>query len=164
MSQDTHQSVFREKLLEHLLIGELLKYSWLNEDATLEVSQPSIDRFGHDVVPEANGVTRHVQLKASSDSAKTATQNIHLGLAEKPSRCVIWRRFDPATMAIGPFLFFGGAPGEPLPPIEHFKTSRHTKPNSAGVKTERPNLRSISIKYFRAIDSIETLYHALFTV
>jgi hypothetical protein len=137
MSQDTHQSVYREKLLEHLLIGELLKYSWLKQHATLEVSQPSIDRSGHDVVLEANGVTRHVQLKASSHSAKTTLQNIHLGLAEKPSGCVIWTRFDPATLAIGPFLFFGGAPGKPLPSIDQFRTAKHTKANSTGVKTER---------------------------
>lgn len=31
-----------------------------------EVSQPSIDRSGHDVVLEANCVTRHVKLKTSS--------------------------------------------------------------------------------------------------
>jgi hypothetical protein len=62
LTLDTHQSAYRERLLEHLLIGDLLKYSWLHAGATLEVSQPSIDRSGHDAVLEANGVTRHLQL------------------------------------------------------------------------------------------------------
>jgi hypothetical protein len=59
-------------LLEHLLIGELLKHSWLHHGAELEVSQPVIDRSGHDVVLEANGITRHVQLKASASGASTS--------------------------------------------------------------------------------------------
>lgn len=30
LSLNVHQSVYRERLLEHLLIGDLLKYSWLH--------------------------------------------------------------------------------------------------------------------------------------
>jgi hypothetical protein len=30
LTLDVHQSVYRERLLEHLLIGDLLKYSWLH--------------------------------------------------------------------------------------------------------------------------------------
>lgn len=85
MSLHFTQSVYREHLLEHLLIGELLKYSWLNHGAELEVSQPALDRNGHDIVLEANGVTRHVQLKSSASGASTASQTIHLGLADKPT-------------------------------------------------------------------------------
>ena len=109
MSIDSFQSVYREKLLEHLLIGELLKYSWQKHDASLEVSQPSIDRSGHDIVLEANGITRHVQLKTSSTIARTGRQNVHLGLGDKPSGCVVWVRFDPVSMELGPFLFFDQA-------------------------------------------------------
>jgi len=71
---DSLQSVWPERLLEHLLIGDLLRHSWLHAGATLEVSQPSIDRSGHDVVLEANGVTRHLQLKSSATGAATASQ------------------------------------------------------------------------------------------
>jgi hypothetical protein len=100
LTLDTYQSVYRERLLEHLLIGELLKYSWLHAAATLEVSQPSIDRSGHDVVLEANGVTRHLQLKSSSHAAKTPAQMVHVGLACKPSGCVVWTRFDRSIMKL----------------------------------------------------------------
>ena len=162
LTLDTHQSVYRERLLEHLLIGDLLKYSWLHAGASLEVSQPSIDRSGHDVVLEANGVTRHLQLKSSSRAARTPAQNVHLGLAAKPSGCVVWTRFDRATMTLGPFLFFGAEPGLPLPPLDAFKIAKHTKGNKDGVKQERPNLRVVRMSQFREIADIPALYVALF--
>lgn len=159
---DTHQSVYRERLLEHLLIGELLKYSWLHARATLEVSQPSIDRSGHDVVLEAYGVTRHLQLKSSSHVAKTLAQKVHVGLASKPSGCVVWTRFDRFTIKLGPFLFFGADPGLPLPALDAFKTAKHTKGNKEGVKKDRPNLRVVRMSQFREIADIPALYVALF--
>lgn len=162
MSVDSHQSVYREKLLEHLFIGELLKYSWLNHDASLEVSQPAIDRSGHDIVLEANGITRHVQLKTSSTIAKTGRQNVHLGLAQKPSGCVIWMRFDPREMTLGPFLFFGASPGVPLPSLEGFKVATHTKGNAQGVKSLRSGLRVVPMSKFDTVVTIPALYAALF--
>jgi len=159
---DINESVYRERLLEHLLIGELLKYSWFHAGATLEVSQPSIDRSGYDVVLEANGVTRHVQLKTSSHSASTSTQRVHIGLARKPSGCVIWTRFEPESMTIGPFLFFGAEPGAPLPSLADFRVAKHTKGNAEGLKKERPNLRLVSLSKFRHIPDVQALYIALF--
>ncbi|HEX6372902.1 MAG TPA: hypothetical protein VF006_28525 [Longimicrobium sp.] len=46
---------------------------------------------------------------------------INLRLAERPSGCVVWIWFDPDTLALGPFYWFGGAAGEPLPDIAGFK-------------------------------------------
>ena len=162
LALDTHQSVYREYLLEHLLIGELLKYSWLHAGATLEVSQPSIDRSGHDVVLEANGVTRHLQLKSSSHVATTPAQKVHVGLGSKPSGCVVWTRFDPVTIKLGPFLFFGASPGLALPTLGAFKVAKHSKGNKDGIKMERPNLRVVRRSQFREIADIPSLYVALF--
>jgi hypothetical protein len=164
MNLHTHQSVYRERLLEHLLIGDLLRHSWLHHGATLEMSQPSIDRAGHDVVLEANGVTRHVQLKTSSNNAKTASQKVHLGLGTKPSGCVVWIRFNPDTLSIGPFHFFGAAPGEPLPPIDQFRVAKHSKGNAEGIKLERPNVRLVPLSKFRSVVDVPELYIALFGV
>ena len=75
MTLDTHQSVFREHLLEHLVLGELLKHSWFNDSAALEISHPSIDRAGYDVILESNSFIRHVQFKSSARTAKTSRQN-----------------------------------------------------------------------------------------
>jgi len=38
MDQHFLKSAFREKLIEHLLIGELLKISWARGDCSLEVA------------------------------------------------------------------------------------------------------------------------------
>lgn len=159
---NTHQSVYREQLLEHLLIGELLKHSWLHHDATLEVSQPSIDRAGHDIVLEANGVTRHVQLKTSAQNGTATSQKIHISLARKPSGCVVWVKFDPTTLKLGPFYFYGGAPGTPMPAIDNLKMAKHTKGNAQGVKAERPNLRILPKSRFAPVVGIPDLYDVLF--
>ena len=166
MSLDTHQSVYREKLLEHLLIGELLKHSWLFHRATLEVSQPSLDRAGHDVVLEANGVTRHVQLKTSRVGGATASQKVHLGLADKPSGCVIWTQFQESEarddLLLGPFHFFGEAPGKPLRRLDDLPVARHTKANAEGIKAKRPNIRVLTRSRFKSVSTIAELYLALF--
>ena len=46
MNMDQHQSVYREQLLEHLLISQLLRHSWLYDQAQLEVAKPEVDRAG----------------------------------------------------------------------------------------------------------------------
>ncbi len=162
MMLDTHQSTYREHLLEHLVLGELLRHSWFHDHASLEISHPSVDRAGYDVVLESNGITRHVQLKSSARSAKTSRQTIHTGLSLKPSACVVWTQFDPSTLELGPFLFFGGGPGEPIPSLTGLAVAKHTKGNAEGVKLERPNLRVLPRSHFLVLDSIPSLYVALF--
>jgi hypothetical protein len=164
MSLDTEQSVYRERLLEHLVLGQLLQYSWLHDHATLEISQPAIDRAGHDVVLESHGITRHVQFKSSARSSKTARQTVHIALSEKPSGCVVWVQFDRDTLDLGPFYFLGGMPGKPLADIRQLPIAKHTKGNAKGLKLERPNLRVVARGKFTRIDSIKALYRALFGV
>jgi hypothetical protein len=117
---------------------------------------------GHDIVLEANGITRHVQLKTSSTVARTGRQNVHLGLGDKPSGCVVWMRFDPVSMELGPFLFFGSSPGTALPLLDGFKVATHTKGDAGGVKKQRLGLRVVRISKFTPIESIAALYDTLF--
>ena len=46
---------------------------------------------------EANGVVRHIQLKASHRLAKAAKLDTQVNLARPPSACVIWIQFDADT-------------------------------------------------------------------
>ena len=48
MNKHSEQSSYREKLIEHLFIGELLKLSWTNGDCQLEVGKPEVDNSGYD--------------------------------------------------------------------------------------------------------------------
>ena len=50
MNQHYLHSSFREKLIEHLLMGGLLKRSWTRGDCSLEISRPEVDRTGYDLV------------------------------------------------------------------------------------------------------------------
>lgn len=162
MSLHTHQSVYREKLIEHLLVGALLKHSWLHDGARLEVSYPAVDRSGHDLVLELGGITRHVQLKSSSVTGKTASQSVHIDLAKKVSGCVVWVLFDGYSMDLYSFLFFGSSAGQPLPTMDALPVLKHTKANAAGAKLSRPGLRVVSKSKFAEIDSVGSLYDRLF--
>jgi hypothetical protein len=135
------KSSFREKLIEHLFIGELLKLSWTAGTCSLEIAKPEVDYQGYDLVAEENGIIRHIQLKTSRLTARASRQKVHIALATKPSGCVVWIYFNERTLVLGPFLFFGGAAGEPLPYLSDLRVARHTKGDAQGIKAERPDIR-----------------------
>lgn len=155
-------SSYREVLLEHLLSGEVMKHLWLRGNIRIETLKPQVDDAGYDLVLEANGVVRHVQLKSSHAGSSTSDVRVSLHLAKKPSGCVVWLWFDPKTLRLGPYLFFGGSPGLPLPDIAGFKVAKHVKGNAQGVKLERPNVRVIPKNRFETLPSISELVLRLF--
>ncbi len=157
------QSSAREKLLEHLFVGELLRFLWQKGVRDVEVLRSEVDSSGYDLVIECRGHLRHIQLKTSHQRATGSSQNINSRLAGKPSGCVVWIRFDPETLALGPFLWLGGKPGKPLPPLGE-KIGRHTKGNSKGVKAARPNIRVVPKRQFESVATIGGLAQRLFSV
>jgi hypothetical protein len=155
-------SSYREVLLEHLFTGELMRHLWRNGVVRVEVLKPQVDDSGYDLVLEANGCVRHVQLKSSYADARTARINVSLGLAEKPSGCVVWLWFNPSTLDLGPYFWFGSPPGEPLPDLNGYSVGRHTKGNKEGVKLERPNVRVIPKGDFERVNSMAEIAERLF--
>lgn len=162
MNKHTEHSSYREKLIEHLFIGELLKINWMTDKCDLEVGKPEVDNSGYDVILESNNAIRHVQLKASYVGGATSQQKVHLKLADKPSGCVIWIYFDKDSLDLGPFLYYGGKPGKQLPSIETKKVARHTKSDQEGYKAKRPNIRVLNKGDFKRHETIRDIYHALF--
>jgi hypothetical protein len=152
----------REKVLEHLFVGELLKCLWKRGRRDIEVLRAEVDMGGYDIAIEAYGVLRHIQLKSSYASARTARVPINMNLARKPSGCIVWMRFDPDTLVLGPYHWLGAAPGVPLPDIKDEKIGRHTKANKHGVKAERPNIRILPKKRFEEFKTIESVVDMLF--
>lgn len=159
----TLHSSFREAVLEHLLLGELLSRLWLT-GTHAEVLKPNVDDGGYDVVIEANGFMRHVQFKASYSGSKTARQNLRLELGNKPSGCVIWMVFDPKTLAFESFRWFGGPPGEPLPSLERFPVARHTRGDASGTKKQRAGVRVVPRGEFEVVETISGLLNRLFGI
>lgn len=155
------QSSLREKLLEHVFVGELLQCLWRNNRRDVEVLRAETDVSGYDLVLECDRVLRHVQFKSSHRDARTRTVNIHLNLAKKPSGCVIWIFFDPDTLKLGPFLWLGASPGLPLPSLGN-RIARHAKGDSTGTKAPRPHLRVVRRNEFKELPSIDRVVIELF--
>lgn len=156
-------SVAREKVLEHLFVGELLRSLWRNGIYDTEVLRAEVDAGGYDLVVESSGVLRHVQLKSSHRDAHRRSVTVNSALMRKPSGCVIWIEFDPKTMTIGPFLWLGGEPHQPLPTLGD-RLAKHTRANSAGIKKERPNMRTVPRTRFRVLATMNDVAHELFGV
>ncbi len=88
-NRDSHLSTLREKVLEHVFVGELTRHIWLTREHDVEVLRAETDSSGYDLVIECNGIVRHIQLKASAHSAKTRAQKINMKLGLKPAGCVV---------------------------------------------------------------------------
>lgn len=155
------ESSFREKLLEHVFVSELLQEAWLGRGRTLEVLRSEVDASGYDLVLECGGIIRYVQLKGSRADARTSRQTVNVKLADKPNGCVIWLQYEqkPESHRIElQYLFFGELPEQRLPSLSQYKIGRHTR----GSKAERPNTRVIPKSDFKRISSIGDLMDRLF--
>ena len=154
------QSSYRESLVEHLFLGELLRTLW---PLRVEVMKPEVDDGGYDLVLEAGCRIRHVQLKSSILKGKTKKQKVRRCLERKPSGCVVWIQFDDkADFKLGPFLWFGNPPGQPLPSLTKFKTAHAAKGGEKGRKKVLPATCEIGKGEFCKLASIDELAKALF--
>jgi hypothetical protein len=163
MSADPHSaySSAREKVLEHLFVGGLLRTLWCSGIHHVEVLRSEFDGSGYDLVIDCDGVPRHLQLKSSHQRSATNEQKINIALASKPSGCVVWLFFDERTLSLGPFLWFGDRPGLPLPALGD-RIAKHTKANALGEKAERPNLRVLRKSQFRRLPTMAALAREMF--
>lgn len=154
-------SVLREKALEHIFLSELSKALLLDLSVPFEVLRSEFDANGYDIVVEARGIIRHVQLKVTRVGGKRRNVDINLALAEKPSGCVVWIMADPATLSIGPFYWLGAAPGIPLTTIDG-RITRHSKGNASGKKAERRALRNVAMGKFQKLSTMSEVAKAMF--
>lgn len=149
-------STLRERIVEHVFVGELLRSLWRRGITEVEVLRSEFDAGGYDLVVAFQRIVRHIQFKSTVVGGKAANVKVSLKLAEKPSGCVIWIIVTP-DLGFDHFLWFGGAPGLPLPSIEQYRTAKHTKGNAAGAKLERPNHRVIPRGQFERLDGVEAV-------
>jgi hypothetical protein len=70
--------------------------------------------------------------------------------------------FDPESLDLGPFRFFGKAPGEALWPLWHFKNAARSTPNADGDKPARPKIAHVGQKYFDSVNTLDELIVKLF--
>jgi hypothetical protein len=160
-SAHSSDSSLREQALGHLFLGQLLTFMWQSGGRDIEVLKSEVDRGGYDVVLEANGVIRHIQLKSSFRGSKVREVDVSTKLLRKPGGCILWLEFDRESLAIERFYWFGGNAGTALPDLGS-RVSRHSKGNSNGEKNERPIHRVLTKGRFEALTNISEVVENLF--
>ena len=161
---DTRQfknSSHREKVVEHVFLGELLRYLWVKRIAGVQVLKPEVDAAGYDIVLSLGRVIRHVQLKTMIKGGKARFQPVHDSLAVHPSGCVVWIVLN-EDLSIDHFMWFGGEPGQVLPDLESFERARHTRANAQGEKKERAQTWSVPKSKFERVADLGGLVGRLF--
>ncbi len=156
-----HDSTVLEKTLEHRFVADLTARLWLDGCRDFEVLRSDVDANGYDIVVEAKGVMRHVQLKSMVRGGKKQEVSVNIRLAGKPSGCVIWYDYDPQTLALGPFRWFGTLPHLRLPDPGD-TAAKHSRGNADGTKFARSGHRVIRKSGFTKIGTMDELLIALF--
>jgi hypothetical protein len=106
-------------------------------------------------------IVRHIQFKVMVAGGSRASITANLNLAQKPSGCILWIVVTP-ELEFESWLWFGNAPGQPLPDLREMKVARHAKANAAGVKLERPNQRAVPRSAFTPLSSLDAVLERLF--
>ncbi|MGL4238212.1 hypothetical protein [Tabrizicola sp.] len=153
-------SSLREQYLEYGFLAAICREMWKRGEP-VDVLHSHTDRSGYDLLLEANGLQRHIQLKSSFAGSKTARQTINTRLADRPGGCIVWIRFDPTSLDAVDYFWFGGAPGEPTPSLGD-RVGRHSKGNADGIKAEKPEHRVLGIASFERLATADVLAQRLF--
>ena len=153
-------STLRERIVEHVFIGEALRALWRRGVVDVEVLRSEFDAHGYDIVMAHKKVVRHIQFKTGT-SGKPNKVSVSVSLAEKPSGCVIWIQITP-ELDLGPFFWFGGCAGEPLPRIDHLPNPFRATHNKQGVRPPRLNHREVPGREFRRVGTLNEIIDMLF--
>jgi hypothetical protein len=159
-AEDRHftHSTLREHIIEHIFIGDVLRTLWLHGVTDVEILRPEFDAHGYDVVMVRGNVVRHIQLKTQSGGKVSVGQ----ALAEKPSGCVIWIDLDKKTLEMGPFMWFGGAPGSPLPDVSGFPNPKRPTHNAKGERPIRKHHHMLPPSVFTKLNTLDEVIECLF--
>jgi hypothetical protein len=152
-------STLRERIVEHVFVGEALRALWCRGVVDVEVLRSEFDAHGYDLVIARRQVIRHIQFKTGT-SAKPGDVSISLALASKPSGCVLWIRISD-DLGLRPFFWFGGTPGRPLPSLDGYEIPKRATHNKDGERPFRKNHRLIPGNQFRRLETLDEVLEAL---
>lgn len=144
-----------EKLMEHIFLSEVLQECWFRRRQIVEVLRAEVDAAGYDLVLEAAGRIRHVQLKASRQGGKTSKQTINSRLADRQGGCVVWISYE-----------VDEENGRAQLKYRWWDSDASTAPRVPGrnprTKKERPNTFVLKKADFELIEHTDTLVDRLF--
>ncbi len=153
----TH-STLRERIVEHVFVGEALRGLWRRGIVDVEVLRAEFDAHGYDLVIGRGDVVRHIQFKTGM-AKRPGKVSVPLALSSKPAGCVLWIHVTDG-LELGPFYWFGGKPGEPLPALGAAVPRRPTR-NRLGQRPPRVNHRVIQADEFERMDTVDEVLAAL---
>ena len=153
-------STLRERIAEHVFVGDALRTLWCLGIHDVEVLRSEFDAHGYDLVMARGPVVRHIQFKTGT-TRKPAKVSLARVLAEKPSGCAIWMRLD-QDLSMGPYFWFGGSPGQPLPAINGYPNTLRPTRNKEGLRPVRSNHHDVPGSVFRERAKLEEILRDLF--
>jgi hypothetical protein len=160
VEKDSLYSRLRERIVEHVFVGDALRLLWQKGVVDVEVLRSEFDAHGYDLVMGRGQVVRHIQFKTGT-SKRPSDVSVSLALCTKPSGCVIWTRVT-ENLEMGPFFWFGGLPGQPLPPVDGYKIPLRATHNKQGVRPPRRNHRLVPAASFETLQKMEDVLVRLF--
>jgi hypothetical protein len=137
-----------EKILEYRFLAELTSELY-KHDTPCDVMRGDVDHYGYDLVIEANGILRHIQLKGITAAAKEEGkkgkggkewgQGWHCNdnLWELGSGCIVLLKHEEHCSKISGIKFFGGPPGKKLSEAPTLDTKDPPEPRA--VKGKKPS-------------------------
>jgi hypothetical protein len=152
-------SSLREKIVEHVFVGEALRVLWGRGEFDVEVLRSEFDAHGYDLIMGRGKIVRHIQLKTGV-RGKPGQVSIASALADKPSGCVIWIQVD-KCLVMTSFWWLGGNPGEPLPSLGVRPVKRIGR-TADGVRPIREKHRMVNGSAFRQVDKVGDVLDLLF--
>jgi hypothetical protein len=142
--------------MEHIFLAEILQECWFQRRQIIEVLRAEVDAAGYDLVLEAAGRIRHVQLKASRQGGKTSKQTINSKLTERAGGCVVWITYD-----------VDEATGRARLKYRWWDSSAQVRPRTPGRNTrtgrERPNTFILKKSDFELIEDTSALVRRMFS-
>ena len=160
LNPHSHYSSRREKLLENLFSGEVLRELWCRGIYEVDLLHSDIDASGYDVVLELPNGVRHIQLKALTKRKQIIANG---KIVDRQSGCIIVMIVSEEDLSFTEFLWFGNLLNEPCSDIRTLPEARHTKGDSTGAKAKRLDSYKLSVGKFERLPDLPAVIDKLIT-
>jgi hypothetical protein len=161
VADDAHylHSSLREKVVEHIFVGEALRALWCRGIYDVEVMRSEFDAHGYDLVMVRGAVVRHIQFKTGVRH-RPGRLSLGTALEAKPSGCVVWIQVNNSLDMLS-FWWLGGAPGEPLPALGE-RRARRIGRKAEGERPLREAHRLVTGSAFQRFETVDRVLEAMF--
>lgn len=159
------RSSYVENILIHRLVADLAGEMWRRDPGRpMHIFNSEVDESGFDLVLGCEDKLRYIQVKQVHLKGSANKFSVRLEFTRLPGSCVIVIVHTEDELQIDHYLFYGGAPDEPMPTVEHEKPSvSPIKKDATGKKKVRDHYRDIPRRRFQGPLDTSMLLDVLFT-